>query len=92
MTLGEEALPQRVPAMLSIKVKFWRTPLVVQWLGICLAMQDSIPGRGTKIPQAMELLSLGGSTAEPACQPQLLSPAPQLESLSIAIKEPVYCN
>ena len=63
--LGEEALPQRVPAVLSIKVKFWRTSLVVQWLGICLVMQDSVPGRGTKIPQAMELLSLGGSTTEP---------------------------
>ena len=45
-----------------------RTSLVIQWLRICLPVQrnsGSIPGQGTRIPHAIEQLSLGVMTTEP---------------------------
>ena len=47
--------------------RYLRTSLVVQWLKICLAMQGnsgSTPGQGTKIPHAMQQLSLHTTTKE----------------------------
>ena len=48
----------------------------------------SIPGRGTKIPYAMEQLSLHATTTGSLSG----KPVPQLESLCIATKDPAWCN
>ena len=57
------------------------TPLVVEWLGIHLAMQGStgsIPGQGTEIPHISGQLSPAAVTTEPE---------PQLESQYTATKD-----
>ena len=65
------------------------TFLVVQWLGICLAMPcndtGSIPGWGTKIPHAMQQLSPHTATTEPT-SPHLESPCASTKILHDAEK------
>ena len=54
-------------SIVTVKKGAAGTSLGVQWLRIGLAMQDMglIPGQGTKIPRAVEQLSLRATTAEP---------------------------
>ena len=56
--------------ILFFKIPYGGTSLVVQWLRIRLPTQGAwvrIPRRGTKIPLAMEQLSLCAATTEPVC-------------------------
>ena len=56
----------------AIKMMIEGTSLVVQWLTICLPMQQimgSIPGRGTKTPRALGQLSPVHCNRDPMMQP-----------------------